>query len=345
MMRLTWATVLAALISAPTYAQQSGREPDYAHSGRTAPTPGQSTTQRQAQPEGQTPAAGQAQAQIARARQNGGVTAAATAPFPPLSAAALTQLQKVLKSWEAQSQSTKTLECKFKRWHYDAFAAPAGVHATYADGIIKYASPDKGLFRVDNLLFFNGMKDAKATYEPQPNKFGEHWVCNGEQLFELDRTKKECRIQDLPPNLKGQQIFNSPLPFVFNLRANEIQARYWVRQVQAPKPEIVLIEAWPKLQVDRAQYKLVQVALNPSFLPQALIMYAPNFDAKNAPRLDHYEFSDVKRNSIGQGLNKFIGNFIPEKPPANWTILRDRYTPPAGLPANQAAAPQPQDLR
>ena len=149
----------------------------------------------------------------------------------------------------------------------------------------------------------------------------------------------------MPPNLKGQQIFNGPLPFVFNLRADEIQARYWVRQVQAPKPNIVLIEAWPKLQVDRAQYKLVQVALNASFLPEALIMYAPNFNATKAPRWDHYEFSDVKRNSIGAGINKFIGNFIPEKPPANWTILRDRFTPPAEAPAKQAADPQPQIRR
>jgi TIGR03009 family protein len=299
------------------------------------------TTGGQASGVAQARAAGQANAQIARAGQATGGQAAANAPFPALGPQALAQLQTVLKSWETQSQGTKTLECKFKRWHFDMFAAPAGVHATYAEGMIKYAAPDNGLFRVDSLVFFNGMKNDKPTYQPQPNKFGEHWVCNGEQLFELDRTKKECRIQDLPPNLKGQQIFNSPLPFVFNLRAHEIQARYWVRQVQAPKPDLVLIEAWPKLQVDRAQYKLVQVALNKAFLPEALIMYAPNFNAKTAPRWDHYEFSEVKRNSISDAFqNKFIGNFIPAKPPANWTILRDRYNPPVDLPPNQAAAPQ-----
>ncbi len=68
-------------------------------------------------------------------------------------------------------------------------------------------------------------------------------------------------------------------------------------------------------------------------------MYAPNFDPKTAPKWDHYEFADVKRNAIGAGFQKFLGNFIPEKPPASWKILRDKFTAPVDIPAQQAAAP------
>ena len=53
----------------------------------------------------------------------------------------------------------------------------------------------------------------------------------------------------------------------------------------------------------------------------------------------------MKRNSIGQGFNKFIGNFIPEKPPANWTILREKFNPPVEIPAQQAAVPNQQSLK
>ena len=66
-------------------------------------------------------------------------------------------------------------------------------------------------------------------------------------------------------------------------------------------------------------------------------MYAPNFDAKTAPKWDHYEFTEVKRNAIGAGFQKFLGNFIPEKPPANWTILRDKFVAPKDIPAQQQA--------
>lgn len=263
------------------------------------------------------------------------------APFPALDATANAQLQQVLLAWQQQSQGTKTLECKFTRWHYDMFAAPAGLHATRADGQLKYAAPDRGLFRVDSLVFFAGMgSDQKPVYKPQNGQFGEHWVCNGTQLIEFDRTKEECRIQDLPPEMQGKNIISSPLPFVFNLDAAQIQQRYWVRQVESGNPGILLIEAWPKRQEDRAQYKLVQIALeSKTFLPQALKMYAPNFHFKTAPKWDQYEFTDVKRNTIGAGFAKFMGNFVPEKPPADWKIVRERFVAPVDPPIQQAANP------
>jgi TIGR03009 family protein len=282
-------------------------------------------------------------AQQNAAPENTAVNQPASQPFPALEPGAQAQLQELLTNWEAQSKGTKTLECAFTRWHYDMFAAPAGVHATKAEGVIKYAAPDKGLFRVDLLLFYAGMVQGKPQFKEQPGQYGEHWVCNGTQLIEFDRSKEECRIQDLPPNMQGQQIFNSPLPFVFNLDAQQIQERYWVRQVEAPKPGVLVIEAWPRRQEDRAQYKLVQIALDEkTYLPQALVMYAPNFDAKTAPKWDHYEFTDVKRNAIGAGFKTFLGNFIPEKPPANWKILRDKFVPVEDTEApQQAAAPDP----
>ena len=266
-------------------------------------------------------------------------------PFPPLTPAAQAQLQEVLKKWEQQSQSMKTLECRFLRWHYDHFAAPANVAATKADGVIKYAAPDKGLFRTDQLVFFAGNDPQnKPLFKPQPNQFGEHWVCNGEQLIEFDRSKQECGIQDLPEDMKGKNIVNGPLPFVFNLDAKQIQERYWVRQVASPSPQIIVVEAWPKLQELRAQYKLVQIALNnKTYQPHALLMYAPNFHPTNAPKWDHYEFRDIKRNAIGAGFAKFLGNFIPQKPPADWKIHRHQFGQPPGQPPTQPAQQQAQN--
>ncbi|MGB7324177.1 MAG: TIGR03009 domain-containing protein [Rubripirellula sp.] len=320
MMRQTLATGMAILVSASTLcAQQAGNVPSYA--------------QQQAGG-GQPRVASAAQGQAA-ATQN----APPTAPFT-LTPEANAQLQRVLLAWQQQSQGTKTLECKFTRWHFDMFAAPAGLHATRADGVLKYAAPDRGLFRVDQLVFFAGMDGEKPHYKPQTGQYGEHWVCNGQQLIEMDRSKEECRIQDLPPEMQGKNIISSPLPFVFNLDAAQIQQRYWIRQVDAGTAGIVLIEAWPKRQEDRAQYKLVQIALEANtFLPQALKMYAPNFDFKTAPKWDQYEFTDVKRNSIGAALGVFMNNFVPEKPPASWKILRDKFVAPVDLPPQQAANP------
>ena len=247
------------------------------------------------------------------------------APFPPLSAEAEQQLHSVLAAWERNSSATKTLEAKFTRWHYDLNGVPAAnVHSERADGVLKYAKPDRGLFRVDRLVFFAGMEKDQPVYREMPGQFGEHWVCTGKQLIEFDRSQKECKIRNLPPEMQGQQIIESPLPFVFNLDAAKIRERYWVRQVEAPEG-VVLIEAWPKRQQDRSQYKLVQIALDASnYLPRGLRMYAPNFDPKQAPVWDHYEFAEVKQNSIGNKLADFMKNFIPEKPPASWKISNEQ---------------------
>jgi TIGR03009 family protein len=271
-------------------------------------------------------------------------------PFPQLTQEEFTRLQKILAAWETQSKGTNTLECDFQVWHYDAFAAPPGVHATKGDGSIRYAAPDKGMFRVDRKVFFNGMQadpakptdQPKPTYIEQPGQFGDYWICNGKELIENDRSKKEWRIQQLPPEMQGTQIFNSPLPFVFNLDAKQIQERYWVREIKSPDAEVIVLEAWPKRQVDRAQYKVVQIALSiNTFAPRALLLFAPNFDPKVAPNWDHYQFDNAKRNTIGAGLQMFVRSFIDEKPPTDFKVLRDLYQPPADEqnPQNMAEAP------
>ncbi|MAI74168.1 MAG: TIGR03009 domain-containing protein [Rhodopirellula sp.] len=278
--------------------------------------------------------------------------AAEQQPFPPLTPQAKLQLQQVLLKWEKQSQTMKTLECRFMRWHYDNFAAPANVPASKAEGIIKYASPDKGLFCAEELVFFAGRnpQTQKPVYEPQNNQFGEYWVCNGTQLIEFDRSKQECTIQELPENMRGKNIVNGPLPFVFNLDAKQIQERYWVRQVASPDPNIIVVEAWPKLQELRAQYKLVQIALEKAtYQPHALLMYAPNFHPKNAPKWDHYEFKDIKRNAVTAGFQqKFLGNFIPSAPPKSWKIRREQLAPrqaPQGQQQQLEQAQKPTNIR
>ena len=345
MMHLNWIRVLTFLALAAGISQRTA-------SGQ------QTTTQKAVSGTVQTVPAGGAQPPAASAdqqvRQAGAAAAQGQQQVQPVAASGAPQapfqltpeqhkrLASLLLQWQTVSQNTKTLECTFHRWHFDQFAAPAGIHATKAVGVIKYAAPDKGLFKVDQLVFYKGLQAGKPQYGPQQGKFGEHWVCNGKQLIEFDRTIQQCRVQDLPPEMQGKEIFNSPLPFVFNLDAEQITQRYWVRERQAPKEGIYLIEAYPKRQQDRAQYKLVQIALDQqTFLPQALIMYAPNFDVKTAQKYDHYEFVDMKQNAIGDRIKNFMDYFVPEKPPANWQIVRSNLVGDV----NQAAAPSTTDRR
>ncbi|WDQ17687.1 TIGR03009 domain-containing protein [Rhodopirellula sp. P2] len=277
------------------------------------------------------PAMGQGRAAApAQPQQNAAQGQPNAAPFPPLSAAEQQRLDQILAAWEQQSKGTKTLECDFKRWHFDLFAAPAGIYANKAEGVIKYANPDKGLFQVKAVVSYDGKDDkGQPKYSAKQGLHGEHWVCTGTELKEFDHATKQCKIQQLPPHMQGQHIIESPLPFVFNADAKQIKQRYWVQPMQSPKPELILIAAYPKHQADRAQYKVVQIALDAkTFLPQALIMYAPNFNQKTQPKWDHYEFTNVKRNSIKASFGMFLQNFIDQEPPSDWKVFRDNYNGP-----------------
>jgi hypothetical protein len=71
------------------------------------------------------------------------------APLTPEQQAALDQL---LAAWETRNAAVRTWACTFHKWEYNAWS-PADangerLHFSESTGELKYAAPDKGLFRV-----------------------------------------------------------------------------------------------------------------------------------------------------------------------------------------------------
>src|SRR5215210_3766898 len=97
-------------------------------------------------------------------------------------------VDQVLSYWEARSNKIKLFECKFKRWDYDPIFGPKTEAKTYAEGVIKYAQPDKGLFQVEKLLAYAppAQPGQKNNYVEQDASFGEHWVCDGKVIYAFE---------------------------------------------------------------------------------------------------------------------------------------------------------------
>ncbi len=239
-------------------------------------------------------------------------------------------LDAILTSWQARSQSIKTMECEFQKWRFDVAAAPADTYASWSQGTIKYMSPDRGVFLEENIRFYDGKNaDGSPIYKAKPNRFGEWWVCTGTELVFMNREEKVSLIEELPPQMQGQQLFESPLPFVFNLNADRMKQRFWIRAIAPPpgRQEEYWLEVYPKFQADAQNYKLVQVVVSAKeFLPKALLIYPPNFDEKTAPNKEVYEFKNVKvnQNIIERAAQLlFQQQFINPQPPSNdWKIIR-----------------------
>jgi TIGR03009 family protein len=292
-------------------------------------------------------------------------------------------LDQILKHWENSTADIQRYSCKFQRWQYkstdnfvDELAKKTGrdirtVNVSTAAGELKYMAPDKGMFKIDILLKLSGQLDAKnqPEYKSFDNSFGEWWLCDGEKVYEYDRSAKQCTRHTLPPEMKGAGILESPMPFMFGIKAEKIRARYWVRFMSAIKDQkgndIYVIEAYPKFQSDAVNYDHVQIYLDRElFLPVRLNKYNTEHRDEAGEVLNDnrevFEFSDRQAEGSQKNvLQKFSGlfskSFIPFDIPSDWKVEDKVFSPPAvdnvraannpGLPQPNGAPNSPNNLR
>ena len=246
------------------------------------------------------PAAGQPQVQRPQAQQ---------APFrlTPQQAA---ELDRVLAAWEQQNKKIRTFECKFTRWEWDpVFADPNEPNKpkTLADGKLKFAAPDKGMFHVDG-------------------EQGEHWICDGKSVFEFHRVKKQLIEHKLPPELQGKAISDGPLPFLFGAEAAKMKQRYFLRIVTPKEVQgQIWLEAIPRHRQDAANFRLAELILTTKdMMPLGLQIYAPN--GKNRTT---YRFRDIVTNDL---LGFLKGNPFKPFTPLGWTkVVEQPARPRVGL--------------
>jgi len=261
-------------------------------------------------------------------------------------------IDQVLHYWESTSSKIKVFECKFQKWDYEnGWLNPANNQRrerTYAEGAIKYAQPDKGLFRVEKLVSVLPPNQTGAAAQEilQSAELGEHWICDGAKIFSFEANKKQVTVTPLPPNMRGQAIADGPLPFMFGARAETIKARYWVRGLpDGPKGKYWL-EAVPKSRDDAQNFKYVRIVLDQECLPESLQIFAPNYDPPRNDARQTYVFKDrlakneaTLNDMIAKNLfGVFLREFYEPKIPAGWKKVEQN--PVANVPAGPAPPPQ-----
>ncbi len=276
--------------------------------------------------------------------------AAAQQPFPPLAGEMVIYLDKVLAYWSSQTASIERYRCDFTRWSFDGQSA---VHSQYAQGVLRFMKPDKGMIRVDDLYFYQG-PNAQPAYSKRPGFFGEWWICDGQRVHNYDRTQKVVERTMLPPEMQGAQVYNSPLPFLFGVDAKTVKDRYWLQPIAPPNDEagnprqdIVALEAFPKFINDAQNYLKVRIYLDrEQFLPKSIEIFQPNWTEKVDSR-EVYEFNNREVNwtwvdRINEVL-KFKEAFIPQEPEKGWTVIDTPIAPPPAAPGDRMATPPSAD--
>jgi TIGR03009 family protein len=251
-------------------------------------------------------------------------------------------VDEVLVAWEKTSDGIVTFKCNFKRWEHDPAFGPKDpkIPFTYGEGIIQYAKPDKGMFKVEKLLKYN--PPAKEGDKIQwLDQIGEQWICDGRSIFEFDTRGKKLIQRILPKAMQGQAIADGPLPFLFGAKAATIKARYWIRPLDPPaeRQGEYWLEAVPRFRQDAANFQKVSIILDEKdFLPKALDIYAPNYNPKT--NRAHSEYAFDKRETTLKGDKNLLDpswmlfwkkQFYEPKVPSGWTkVVEDMNAMPQG---------------
>jgi len=215
-------------------------------------------------------------------------------------------LWRVLVFWESHSSKIKRLEGGVVRRTYDI---PFKVE-TMGQGQFFYQSPDNGRLdmnpvpqqKIKALIAKREQPDAPVQRDGNGKPFtlesalAEKWVCDGKQLITVNEDDKSAHIMALPKQLRGQNIMNGPLPFLFGLPPAEALSRFDLKLVKAPtqsKP-VAVLTAFPKRQDDQQNWIKATILLNTrTGLPTGIELIAPG---KN--KRDVYVFADMKVNPV-----------------------------------------------
>jgi len=308
---------LACAVSVPAVAQQPapGQRPAAALAPqRVAAVPGQPMPQ-------------QAGQQQARPQQ--------PAPLTPEQQAAL---ERLLAAWEARNAAVTTWSCTFHKWEYNAWSPADGggerLAFSESSGEIKYAAPDKGLFRVKDSTQWN---PETRRYEKRTGDTGEHWVCNGTSIYEFRHSERQLRETRLPPEMQGKAISDGPLPFVFGAKADTLKKRYFMRLITPPGvTDQIWLESLPRYQADAANFSKVELILQArDLMPFAIQVFKPGGQDR-----DVYQF-DPRTSLVDKGLDMFRDFSKPVTPLGYKFILDDVSAGPQAQPLGAGGiAPQ-----
>jgi TIGR03009 family protein len=255
------------------------------------------------------------------------------APLTPEQQAALDQL---LAAWETRNAAVRTWSCTFHKWEYNAWSPTdaAGERLAFAEstGELKYAAPDKGLFRVKETKQWS---PEARRYEVRGGDSGEHWVCNGESVYEFRHSERQLRETKLPPEMRGKAISDGPLPFVFGSKADTLKKRYWMRLITPPDVrDQIWLEALPRYQADAANFSKVELILQ----ARDLMPFAIQISKPGGQDRDVYQF-DPRTNLIDKGLD-MIRDFAKPMTPFGYKYVLEDLQAQTAPPAAGATPPR-----
>ena len=220
-------------------------------------------------------------------------------------------MDRLLELWEQKSTELTSLDVKILRIDRN----PAWDQVEYYDG--------RALFKSPNLAFidFNKIKqDDRNNPIADPRNKGqwlstpfERIVCTGQEVWQYKSDTQQIFIFPLGKNEKQKAVEEGPLPFLFNMHADDASRRYEMRLISEDE-KAYGVSIVPKLLEDKDSFSIAHVKLDRGYLlPVQIIMLSPDRKSRKEFKLGPI-YPNKKVNS---------GNFEGKPLGSPWKIIRN----------------------
>lgn len=246
---------------------------------------------------------------------------------PKLSA----ELEQILADWEVHSSQIKKLTGNFERHKYDhTFKVEFSAHGKFA-----YEAPDRGAYEFEGTKVAADALSRKQDENKEPYSLKsdqpEHWVCTGDAVLLINHKDRNFTKVDIPPEHRGENIIDGPLPFLFGMKAEQAKRRYDFKVLPPSKkyPDEILLGVTPRLQKDSSNWCEAQVIIDrETYLPIAVRLVAPG---GNSETIHHFRGLTVNGKA---SLMEFFGKRDPFNPDLrNYKPVLSQKDGPAGDPS------------
>lgn len=219
-----------------------------------------------------------------------------TAPAPATARKPDPVLDAILRNWEVSSARIKTLDGKHLRSRCNSvFATDAR-----AAGEFHFEAPDKGRIDLTGTSPVKGAVSSKKTKDGEPYSLladrDEKWICDGKQVLMIDEVDKQYESIPLPPEMQGTNIIESPLPFLFGMKAAAAKERFDLELIEYNRERnYARITAIPLQAKDAQNFIRAEIVLDTTkYLPKFVSLVDPAGTITT-----QYIFQEVNVNNAG----------------------------------------------
>ena len=203
--------------------------------------------------------------------------AAAAAPRAEVDPEKARKVEALLAQWELKSKEITKLDATFRRVNRDDIWK----RVTEFEGRALLQSPNLACLDIKKL---DPEDKTKKT-------FHERIICTGEEVVQYDGSTRQIIVYPLPQQERQRALQEGPLPFLFDMKSEEVKRRYEIHLL-ADSPKVYRLRIVPLEDVDRDAFSEAIIDLNKlTFLPDALQLHAPS-----GKETQTYIFTSIAKN-------------------------------------------------